>query len=246
VLIAVLRNKMVVWSSSDWHCDPEELKDFVKYWISLGKAKNYTLIGTGDLFNILPWGEDKWENASSIEQFVNELDGYPFVYVSGNHDPYKTMNRLLAPYPNIKVCKRYESEINSRKYFFTHGHRWAIDWGFLGIRHIAPHVVEFMVDVAPGLWYWFCRKVGWLANEQPKFGEEQQIINNLTRIIWAGASDHAIKNKCCVILGHTHTSGRREYGISKQIGFQAYVVDGGDLQNGTYIEITDDARLKWL
>jgi len=77
-------------------------------------------------------------------------------------------------------------------------------------------------------------------------GKEKETITKLTRIIWAGASDHALKGRGCIILGHTHTTGRREHGISKQVGFQAYMVDDGNLPYGTYVKITDDTRLRFL
>jgi hypothetical protein len=106
-----------------------------------------------------------------------------------------------------------------------------------------------MVDVALGLWYRFCRRVGWLAS-RPTPGasacEEKERITKLTRVIWAGASDHALKNDCCVVIGHTHTTGLREKGISKKVGFQAYMLDDGNLPDGTYGEITGDAELKFL
>ncbi|MDY6911923.1 MAG: hypothetical protein SVM79_06195 [Chloroflexota bacterium] len=240
---------MAIWVSSDWHCDQNKLKDSVINWITLGKEDNHRLIGDGDLFDILPLGREKWDNAASIQQLAELLDGYPFDYVAGNHDPYNTMKKLMAPYSNITLHKRLDLEEDGRQYFITHGHRWAVDWGFLGLRHIAPWIVEKMVDIAPGLWYGFCRRVGWLAHpgaDEEIPGKESEQITKLTRVIWAGASDHALKNGCCVIIGHTHTTGRREKGISKKVGFQAYMVDDGDLPDGSYVEITDDARLMFL
>lgn len=240
---------MAIWVSSDWHCDPCELKKAVVDWICLGKEGKHHLVGDGDLFDILPWGTKKWEQPASIKQLAKLLDGYPFDYVAGNHDPYTIIKKLMVPYSNITVHKRLELEESGRTYFFTHGHRWAVDWGFLGLRRIAPWVVETMVDAAPGLWYRFCRWRGWLASHPTpgaSAGKEKERITNLTRIIWAGASDYALKGGCCVVLGHTHTTGRREHGVSKEVGFQAYMVDDGNLPDGTYVEITNDARLRFL
>jgi UDP-2,3-diacylglucosamine pyrophosphatase LpxH len=211
--------------------------------------EGHLLVGDGDLFDILPWGRKSWEQSGSIAQLAQLLDGYPFEYVSGNHDPYKYMVDLMQPYTNIHVHKRFEPKADGRDYYITHGHRWSVDWGFLGLRRIAPTIVEFMVDIAPGFWYRFCRKMGWLAshvNPGASADKERERITNLTRIIWAGASNHALKNDCCVILGHTHTSARRERGISKEIGFQAYMADGGDLNDGTFVELADDARVYFL
>lgn len=240
---------MAIWVSSDWHCDPEKVKKVVVDWITMGKEGNHRLIGDGDLFDILPWGKKKWEQPASIEELSTLLDGYSFDYVAGNHDYYSIMKKLLAPYPNIAVHKRLELEERGRKYFFSHGHLWSIDWGFLGLRKIAPWFVEKIVDYIPNLWYRFCRRMGWLAAHPTpgaSAGEEQERITKLIRTVWAGAADYALKNNCCVILGHTHTTGRRERGINKQVGSQAYMVDDGNLQDGTYVEITNDAQLKFL
>ncbi len=240
---------MAIWVSSDWHCDPTELKDSVRAWIRRGKEGNHRLIGDGDLFDILPWGKQKWRQSAAVKEFADLLDGYSFDYVTGNHDPYKTMKSLMAAYSNIRVRRHLTLKENERRYFFSHGHIWALDWGFLGLNKIAPWLVETMVDTAPGFWYWFCRRVGWLASSPPKGiseGKEKERITRLIRAIWAGASDYALKHDCCVILGHTHTTGRHEHGVSKQIGFPAYMVDDGNLPDGTYIEIKKDARLKFL
>jgi hypothetical protein len=169
--------------------------------------------------------------------------------VDGNHDPYNTMRKLVAPYPNISLYKRLEIEEGGRRYFITHGHQWAIDWGFLGLDFIAPWFVEKMVDVAPGWWYKFCRWKGWLASQPTpgaSAGEEKERITRLTRVIWAGASSLALKNDCCVVIGHTHTTGRHERGVSKERGFEAYMLDEGNLPDGTYGEITSDAQLQFL
>jgi len=240
---------MAVWVSSDWHCDPDRLKEAVVDWVNHGKRGRHRLVGDGDLFNILPWGKKKWRHAASINELANLLDNYPFTYITGNHDPYNIMKELMAPYTNIAVQKKLELEEGGRKYLIIHGHRWAIDWGFLGLRRIAPWFVEIMVDNVPGLWYRFCRMQGWLASHPStgaSTGKEKERITRLTRVIWAGASDHALSSGSCVILGHTHTASRASRGVSKQIGFQAYMVDDGDLPDGTYVEITDDARLLFL
>lgn len=240
---------MAIWVSSDWHCDQNTLKQPVEEWITLGKEGKHRLIGNGDLFDILPLGKEQFGDADSIKQFAAKLGDYPFDYVAGNHDPYKTMVKLMAPYPNITVHKRLPLEQERRKYFVTHGHRWALDWGWLGLRHIAPWVVETMVDRAPGLWYKFCRQVGFLASDPPPqapTGKETERITRLTRIIWAGASQHALDNNCCVVLGHTHTTGRRERGIGKHVAAECYMIDAGDLPDGSYVEITTEPLLKFL
>jgi predicted phosphodiesterase len=178
-----------------------------------------------------------------------ELGGHDFTYVAGNHDPYRIMRGLLDPDLRAGLVRRLELRQDGRSYLVTHGHRWSIDWGFLGLRHVAPHIVEFMVDYLPRTWRWFCRRMGWLASERPD-GESQpredERITRLTRIVWEGASSHALKNGRCVVVGHTHTTGRRERGVSGAVGTETYMVDGGDLPDGSYVEITSDAGLAWL
>ena len=106
---------MAIWVSSDWHCDPERLKEAVVSWVCLGKEGDHRLIGNGDLFDILPLGRAKWSNAASIEQLARLLDGYPFDYVAGNHDPYAIMKKLMAPYSNITVRKQWELKEGGRQ-----------------------------------------------------------------------------------------------------------------------------------
>jgi len=240
---------VATWVSSDWHCQPGEIKVSVAQWIRLGREGNHRLIGDGDLFDILPLGRDKWKDSAAVKRLAELLQGYHFDYVAGNHDPYRVVKELMAPYPNIIVHKRLEVADSNVVYYVTHGHRWALDWGFLGLRHVAPALVEFMVAHAPRLWYWLCRRLGWLAST-PRPGasesEERERITSLTRVIWAGAAGHALSHGCCVIVGHTHTTGRYERGLGAHRACCAHMVDGGNLPDGSFVEITDDARIAWL
>jgi UDP-2,3-diacylglucosamine pyrophosphatase LpxH len=236
---------MAIFVSSDWHCGNEKLKPAVVEWVCLGMKGKHHLVGNGDLFDILPLGRKVWEQPSSIEELAALLNGYDFDYIAGNHDPYNIIEQLVAPYPNIKLHRELSLEENGRKYYLAHGHKWAIDWGYLGLRRIAPWVVETVVNIAPEWWYRTCKRLGWLAHESPQ-GQENEVITQLTRVIWSGASSYALRYQCCVIIGHTHTSGRHEKGISDEIGFKAYMVDCGNLQDGTYVVISKDARLKFL
>lgn len=240
---------MAIWVCSDWHCQPDLLLKAVADWVRQGKEGHHRLVGNGDLFDIIPLGRKKWESADSIKQLAGALDGYPFDYVAGNHDPYPDMKNLMAMYPNITVHRRMEVREQGRDYCFDHGHRWAVDWGFLGISRIAPGVVEFMVEHAPGLWYWICKRLGWLASQQTPgeaSGKEGERITKMIRVIWAGATKYALGHGCCIIVGHTHMAARSEKAISKNMGFQAYLVDDGDIIDGTFVEITDDAQLRFL
>ena len=55
-----------------------------------------------------------------------------------------------------------------------------------------------------------------------------------------------LKMAAVVITGHTHTTGRRERGVGKEIPSPAYMVDDGNLPDGACVETTDNARFEWL
>ena len=240
--------KEIIFESSDWHCDPDSLIEKAKEFISRGKQAGAIIVGGGDLFNLLPIGRDKFNGARVVNELVQVLDGYPFYYVSGNHDPYRWVVELFRDVPNIKVVKRLEGKLAGRVYFFTHGHQWAIDWALL--RHFAPRFVEFMVDYFPRLWYHFCQRVGWMASEAKRQAStgywERQKYNDLTGIIWRNGIRFAQHNDCCVILGHTHTSGELRRFTGASTGITSVMVDGGDLRDGTYVVVDRDARLEYL
>jgi len=241
-------DREIIFASSDWHCDPDSLIDEAKEFIRRGKEAKTMLVGGGDLLNLLPIGREKFKGARVVNELVQALDGYPFHYVSGNHDPYRWVVELFRDFPNIKVMKWLEGELGGQAYFFTHGHQWAIDWAFL--RHFAPRFVEFMVDYFPKLWYRFCKRMGWMASEakrQTGAGyRERQKYNDLTGIIWRGGIRFAQHRGCCVILGHTHTSGELKRFTGGNMGIISLMVDGGDLRDGTYVVVDSDARLVYL
>ena len=238
----------IIFESSDWHCDPDGLIDEAKEFIRRGKEAGGTILGCGDLLNLLPIGREKFNGAMVVNELVQALDGYPFYYISGNHDPYPWVVELFRDAPNIKVVKRLESELGRRTYLFTHGHQWAIDWALL--RHFAPRFVEFMVDHFPRLWYRFCKRVGWMASEAKHKAStghrERQKYNDLTGIIWRNGIRFAQHHGCCVILGHTHASGEFRRFAGGDTGIVAVMVDGGDLRDGTYVVVDQDAHLEYL
>lgn len=238
----------LIFESSDWHCDPNNLTDEAKEFIKRAKDAEATIVGCGDLLNLLPIGREKFRGASVVKELIRALDGYPFYYVTGNHDPYKWVVELFGGYPNVKVRKRLEVELAEGFYVLTHGHQWAIDWAFL--RHFAPRFVEFMVDWFPGLWYRFCRRVGWLASEaKPKAARsyvERQKYDDLTGIIWRNGIRFAQHHSRCVVLGHTHTTGQLKRFVDAEMGIRSVLVDGGDLRDGTYVMLDKDARLEYL
>jgi len=248
VLVKKGKGMEIIFESSDWHCGPDGLSEEAKEFITRGKDATATIVGCGDLFNLLPLGREKFEGSSAVKELIQALDGYLFHYVCGNHDPYRWVVELFRPFPNVEVKRRLEREVMGRTYLFTHGHQWAIDWALL--RHIAPQFVEFMVDFFPKLWYRLCRRVGWLPSEaKPKAatgGKEHQKYDDLTGLIWRNGIRFAQHHSLCVVLGHTHTSAELKRFVDENTGTVSVMVDGGDLRDGTYVVVDRDAHLEHL
>ncbi|MDP2662004.1 MAG: hypothetical protein Q8R28_14870, partial [Dehalococcoidia bacterium] len=158
--------------SSDWHCQPDVLKDCVRYWIRRGKAGNMRLVGAGDCFDLIPLGWHQWILPPALLQLAGELDGYPLKLVEGNHDPYLWLKEVVAPWSNISVLHELNilDPVNQHAYRISHGSSWSLDWGYLGLNSVAPRLVEWMVRHHPIAWYAFCKSRNWLASLDPPQG----------------------------------------------------------------------------
>lgn len=227
--------------SSDWHCQPDELIPQVKKLIEKAKPGEDILVGVGDLFDFLPLGKGKFKNSKAIDSFIELLGGRDFYYVTGNHDPYPWVRKRLKDYPNIKVYRTLNWD---DKWYFRHGHSWADDWRYL--RHIAPPFVEFMAEHCPRFWYWLSRRKGWMPSVYKEHGyigspKERHKYNKAVGTVWRRAIRRAQHNALAVIIGHTHCSGTLRRAIDGEV--KAVMADGGDLRDGTYLEIDDDIRL---
>ena len=234
--------------SADWHNDPDHLKDCVRFWIRRGKAGGTQLAGAGDGYNLLPLGRKAWSSESpSIVQLAEELDGYPFDYICGNHDPFDWMVPLFAPWPNIKVSRELTlTGSNGHVYHISHGHQWALDWGIFHLNSVAAGFTEWMVKHYPVVWYNYCASRGWLASEDLPEGVEHEALTPLTLVIRAGALRSAVKNERCEIFGHDHTCGRETIGVAAGARNRSVWVAAGNLPDGTYVQITDDARYRFM
>lgn len=237
----------MIWVCSDVHCDPDYVPPNFLKWIEEGKKQKAILIVAGDLLNILPWGRDKWSRQSpSIRQINEALEYFILFAVPGNHDPEKELKRVVFPSHIHVTSSANLVRYFNLNYYITHGHQWALDWGILGLNRVAPSFVEFMVKYFPSQWYRYCKARGWLASKQKPSGIEHEPITKLTRIVWKGAVDHAVKKKVCVIHGHTHCNEWSTYATKKDATQTTYHIDCGDINDGTFCEITDDARRKWI
>lgn len=185
--------------SSDWHCDPWELRPEVVQWLKVGMAQRAELIGVGDLLNILPWGEKRWEMQSygAIDQLKRILGGYLFNYLLGNHDPDEVwLKKMFADSPNIIITPKLHIDgVDIR-----HGHETFIDWAIL--RHFAPEVVNVAARYFPQQWYDFCRRMGWMPSTFQGTDEYHAVVLG----VWMAAFKYSQKQNCSVIRGHTHHS----------------------------------------
>jgi len=193
-------------------------------WLRMGMREKATLIGNGDLFNIIPWGEKHWEvEHDAIDEFKIILDGYPFYYILGNHDldePW--LKKMFADSPNIKIVPK----IHVLGADIRHGHETFIDWAIL--RHFAPEVVNFMSRNFPDLWYKFCMKMGWM----PSWFEGTDEYHAVVLGVWRAALKYSQKHHCKVIRGHTHHAA-----VLNEPGEHWVLADSGSLgsADGFYI-----------
>lgn len=238
----------MIHSSSDWHCPASALIPEAKKFIVEGISKGATMVGVGDLFDFLPIGKNKFKGCWAIEEMIDALDGYPFTYVGGNHDPPRWVKELFNKYPNIRVCKSFDIEEGGRKYRFTHGHQRS-DWWLW--RHIAPGWVEFAVDHFPRLWYWICKLFKWLPGEtkerlklKPSYKESEKLTLAYS-VIQSAWMRYAEAEGITVVIGHTHKAyqGRRWSLEGALVG----VLDGGNLPDGSLVEIDEKGgRIVWF
>ena len=235
----------MIFESSDWHEQPQGLSGNAKMFIRMGKERNADMVVNGDILDLLPLGKEKFEGSPVAEQFVEELDGYPIILVAGNHDPYPWLCELFRGERNIEVEREYWAPEGEQWFYFHHGHTWVPDWWFL--RHIAPGLVEFMVEHLPQQWYWLSRRMGWLPGTAVREGEWREPgYPPLVELLWRKGWEYGQKHGCVVVIGHTHcpVALRSFY---PETGSRASFIDGGTLMNYTYVEIKDgDAKLQAL
>jgi hypothetical protein len=241
-----------IYESSDWHSQPYDLPEYVVEFITAAKAAGAHIVGNGDLFDLLLLGREAWESSYAVRSFKELLDGYPFVYVVGNHSGTKKwIVELFGDCPNIKIVRQYDVwKEGIGRLHFRHGHSWAPDWKVL--QYFAWWFVELCVRVSPKWWYRFAKWMGWIPSEV-KAKVEQGLVplgnfDELRMAEWNKASAYAKKRRCRVTVGHTHTTMEQ---VVEFVGgdkghfkpFQTLVADGGTLRNWTYIRITDDIEL---
>jgi len=209
---------------SDLHDNRDGVSENLRQIVHRAKALRCRLYSNGDLINILPLGPDGWEKW--LKEFEELLDGYPILVLGGNHDPYRYLKRLFCDMPNVTV-KRRENLPNG--VHLRHGHSWSPDWWLL--RHVAPAIVEFMVDYFPKPWYWFSKKMGWIPSELKEEGlPKKRKYTKQVNWLWRKGMAYAERHEVTVVLGHTHCQG----GSVGKPGV-TFVMDCGAAKDGDYL-----------
>lgn len=222
-----------IYCSSDWHNPPDKLKASVKAFIQEAKKGNADLvIGVGDLFDLMdyPW-QDFISREGAIQELLDELGDLRFVYIEGNHDPLKWIKRVMANFEpqHLQIWSGpgiYELQLDGRRYQFTHGDQWAIDWKWL--RKLSDLLVQIApVEPVRRLWHWWVNRMNpgriaqrielrrarlaalrrgsaqWLREEALE-RKEESAYNRFVGWIHGGAGGHAETNDSLVVCGHTH------------------------------------------
>lgn len=219
---------MIVYCSSDWHNQPDELSEKVKEFIEKAKIDADLIVGVGDLFDLMehPWRE--FVNCKAVQEFKDRLEGKKFVYVAGNHDPARYVRKVVSG-PNIEIRSHdYPLLIDvggeRTTYHFTHGHQWGI-WFWLW------KLSDILLIVAPSVYQ---RLVNRDTPRKAKDREEKEKYNWKTGVIHSRASQFAEQNDVTVVIGHTH----KPWVAGSWKGFLMYD-DGDMLDSRTYLRIED-------
>jgi hypothetical protein len=236
--ISLPKTDTFIFESSDWHSGPDVLPDYVLQWIALGKKKGARLIGNGDLFDLVLYPHDDYLQGNARLVLLLALNGYPFEYITGNHDPLNFVKKLELP-DNIKVSK----SLDIWGWHFEHGYQRALDWSVLS--KVAPTFTNFMVDHAPHVWRCISLHMGWIASGvKPELdGEHTNYTKFISTIHRAYLIFGQKQNRNCVI-GHTHAAFEAK---AWKVLHECSLLDGGNLRDGSYVVIDKDGgRIEWL
>jgi predicted phosphodiesterase len=115
---------MTVYCSSDWHCPPQGFAQQVKEFTGKPTVDADLIVGGGGLSDLMEYPYKQLGDCKAVQEFVEELEGNPFVYVAGNHDRAKYIRKVTA-IPNIQIMHReFPLKLGETTYRFTHGHEW--------------------------------------------------------------------------------------------------------------------------
>ena len=246
-----------ILESSDWHLEPDELLPAYaqKFFALAAKDPTARVVLNGDIFDIIIHGVKPYLQSSAMRSFLYKLPSQGCDLLVGNHElNEKELRRLFASDPRVRIAKSLDLESEDGIcWHFEHGDSYSVDWG--RFHWLYDGVAAAGLRVCPKLWYRFCRQCGWVPSVyKPKVATCVQIMGNmpvtvrtgesqryteLTGMIWNRALLYGQKNGCHMVLGHTH--------MAKKISNGFYVVDGGDMRDGSYVVIKDDvAEIRWL
>ena len=225
---------------SDAHVEPMQIMPLA--WRSLcarAHELHIPVVANGDMLDLVIWNWQPYWGSPATCNFMASVDGLECYFVIGNHEgKAKWVRRLFHACPNIHVVQNLDINVNGVKWHIEHGDRKAIDWGPLGglYRGVAYAFLSF----APHLWFRMMKR--WRPGAmKPPPGTESEKYTKLTGIIWRRAMADALRRKANVIIGHTHTTERREErGV--------VLLDGGDLRDASavYVDPTGIGSIKWF
>jgi DNA repair exonuclease SbcCD nuclease subunit len=229
----------LIFECSDAHSPPNSLSQNFKKWISLGISNGATLVANGDMFDLVVYGHEKYVNSIAVKELITCLSGYQLFLIAGNHDSKKMLNKLNLP-SNILIINSLDLDHYGELWHFEHGFTRAADWRFLG--RFSEPITNFFTDHFPRQWYWFSKKMGWLS--KPEIAGEHEKYNKMVSTVHTSYIMSAEKNKINYCIGHTHKALRF---CSWSNGKCVYVLDGGNIRDGSYCVISNCAKeIKWL
>lgn len=214
---------MIVYCSSDWHCSPQGLTQPVKQFIHKARVDADLIVGAGDLFDLMEYPWKEFVDCKAVQEFSEELEGKPFIYVAGNHDPAKYVRRVIA-IPNVQIVHRkFPLNVGERTYHFTHGHQWGFWWSWL------RYLSDMLIVIAPPIYHYWLNRV---SPRKAKESGEKEKYNLFTGRVHSRASQFAEQNDIVVVLGHTHKPWFAG-------DWKSYIMydDGDMLDSKTYLRI---------
>lgn len=164
----------------------------------------------GDIIDVLPCGLHGWLNDRGKFTINSIGRNLPLdtLWIIRNHegDRVSWMRFLFKDFPHIEFVHDYEERVMGRRFLYRHGSEYT-DWRLWSIG--ADDLVAFMTEHGwtRDVWYWYCRKKGWMNNERPAFKTDSQLrhYNDWLDVIWKIAMKEAMEEpETHLFMGHTH------------------------------------------
>lgn len=233
-------DSLIEWC--DAHDDPRSFREGAV--IEEGKRIGATLADGGDGPDMVAYGKDEWWVWR--DKIIEAAGGKNIYMVDSNHAPMAWLKELFAAWPNIHIARYWEFELPSGLVVHVrHGHEFFIDWYFL--RWIAPPLTNFLCDHFPRQWNWFAKKMGWQPGTGPVKEERYHIVvdriwSNMVKLSLRRSRE--LSKPVVVLSSHTHAIGMLMGAFHGRL--MVLHADSGTVAINSYIEVTDEVRLKRL